>query len=138
MTRSLERFVEGVLLATMVVAAGLLFQAVAWSAVAKENMNCANNQCIEINYWYDCKNKNGFQFQNNDCIQCAEGGRCIGPGGDPSTCKSDNNPQNSFRVANVTTDCDCTNAPNVPVPTVQSHGSASGDWTAGRTTYTCQ
>src|SRR5260370_18844539 len=120
--RAARRLVEGALIASAMVAGGLLFRSVAWGA--GEPINCANNTCIAIQYyriWPPVGNAGGA-FQFIDCLLCSTG-RC--QNGSAVTCTQTINPQ-WYAAIDVNGGCDCNRAP--AHGWVQANGSWNGPW----------
>jgi hypothetical protein len=123
MSKFLERLVEHALLGIAMVAGLFLFRSVASGTVGGDD--CQNDLCVAIRYYYRCTAQTGVVLAAYDCTTCANVGRC--QNGSRVQCTPTSNMQ-SLAVTNVTTICDCQNAPPGDAD-VQASGSYSGTYT---------
>ena len=118
---------------------GLVGYGIAFGAPEAEHPDCTNNICKEVEYMYKCTPvTGGFNYLHSDCLFCANSsGRCIdvndGQSG-PEDCQASLLFNQSLRLCDVETDCDC--GDNTAY--VEAHGDATGMFTPiGRAVYNC-
>jgi hypothetical protein len=124
MTKFNEPLVEWALLAITTVAGAMLFHSVAWGA--DDPMNCNNNTCVAINYYYNCSTGVPWAMAVSSCLPCAvTNGRCQNGSGTGTSYTPTINPQ-SLAPMNAYTLCDCIKVNNNGQ--VEAGGTVTGDY----------
>jgi hypothetical protein len=133
----LETFLRGVsALALVVCGAALLY-----ATPTSEPVGCANNTCLQIVYWWDCKKLAGTAYDNPDCIYCFGPAQRCDSGSVTTNCKENTAQPLSSAAANVKNVCYCPPSPGVPAGTltVQATGVATEKFkSAGVNQFICK
>ena len=105
-----------------------------------EQPNCTTNVCKNIEYYYGCSQKSGYQYVSKDCLSCRQAvGRCNTTS--TATC-SQRFVSQEVGTVSVNEECQCDQIgdggpANARAVEATSTATASSFVDAGRKLYTC-